>query len=56
MSAQARNMIMGMERYGKKEVKSTGSVNEMDIVCEGKGDDKQNFYLSGLYYFLGGSL
>lgn len=31
MSAQARNIIMGMERYGKKEVKSTGSVNEMDI-------------------------
>lgn len=47
MSAQARNIIMGMERYGKKEVKSTGSVNEMDIVSEGEGegDDKQNFYL-----------
>lgn len=38
---------MGMERYGKKEVKSTGSVNEMDIVSEGEGeeDDKQNFCL-----------
>lgn len=28
------------------EVKSTGSVNEMDVVSEGgRGDDKQNFYL-----------
>lgn len=28
----------------------------MDIVCEGEGDDKQNFYLPGLYHLLGGSL
>ena len=56
MSARARNMIMGMERYGKKEIKSTASVNEMGIVCEGegKGDDKQHFYLPVLYYLLGG--
>lgn len=38
MSAQARNIIMGMERYGK-EVKSTGSVNEMDVVSEGEGEE-----------------
>lgn len=58
MSAQARNMIMGMERYGKEEIKSTASVNEMGIVCEGEGegDDKQHFYLPGLYCLLGGSL
>lgn len=49
-----------MERYGKEEIKSTASVNEMGIVCEGEGggegDDKQHFYLPGLYYLLGGSL
>ena len=49
---------MGMERYGKKEIKSTASVNEMGIVREGEGkwDDKQHFYLPVLYYLLGGSL
>lgn len=47
-----------MERYGKEEIKSTDSVNEMGIVCEGEGEgnDKQHFYLPGLYYLLGGSL
>lgn len=56
MSAQARNIIMGMERCGQihenQEVNLISSVN----VCEGEGGDKQNFYIPGLHNLLDGSL